>query len=254
MRTLFSGPVVFLSKCLGMLPVIWTDDDAESDCKSYFNLYTFIVFLAWIGVTVISGMRVDLIDPWPAAGVFTPDNVTDSARFLGRVSLQSIVLSLIILLQMTVDTYLGSVMSNALIAVMFGIFKCTNFAEVLYSISQLDSQLELKEKHYDKIKRKTLYWVVVEIFLLVLHMVGIVFMFEDVSRYGYFVHLTSSSTWSIFLQGPDPARADPLRQHGHRSAGPPVHPHVYGHLQEIQNSQQDHPAHCQALQNLQSRG
>ena len=39
--------------------------------------------------------------------------------------------------QMTVDTYLGSVMSNALCAVMFGIFKCTNFAEVLYSISQL---------------------------------------------------------------------------------------------------------------------
>ena len=38
---------------------------------------------------------------------------------------------------MTVDTYLGSVMSNALCAVMFGIFKCTNFAEVLYSISQL---------------------------------------------------------------------------------------------------------------------
>ena len=32
-----------------MLPVIWTDDDAESDCKSYFNLYTFVVFLAWIG-------------------------------------------------------------------------------------------------------------------------------------------------------------------------------------------------------------
>ena len=44
-----SGPVVFLSKCLAMLPVIWTDDDAESDCKSYFNLYTFVVFLAWIG-------------------------------------------------------------------------------------------------------------------------------------------------------------------------------------------------------------
>ena len=81
-----AGPVVFLSKCLGMLPVIWTDDDAESDCKSYFNLYTFIVFLAWIGVAVISGFRVNLIDPWPAGGVFTGDNVTDSTRFLGRVS------------------------------------------------------------------------------------------------------------------------------------------------------------------------
>merc|ERR1712029_825056 len=95
------------------------------------------------------------------------DNVTDSKRFMGR---------------MTVDSYLGSVLSNAIIAVMFGIFKCTNFAEVLYSVSQLDSQLELKEKHYDKIKRKTLYWVVVEIILLVLQMVGVVFMFEDIQR------------------------------------------------------------------------
>ena len=51
-----------------------------------------------------------------------------------------------------------------------------------FFLQKQDSQLELKEKHYDKIKRKTLYWVVVEIFLLVLHMVGIVFMFEDVSR------------------------------------------------------------------------
>ena len=82
-----SGPVVFLSKCLGMLPVIWTDDDAESDCKSYFNLYTFIVFLAWIGVAVISGFRVNLIDPWPSSGNFSGDNSTDSKRFMGRVSL-----------------------------------------------------------------------------------------------------------------------------------------------------------------------
>merc|ERR1719225_1020325 len=84
--------------------------------------------------------------------------------------------------RMTVDTYLGCVLSNAIIAAMFGIFKCTNFAEVLYSVSQLDSQLELKEKHYDKIKRKTLYWVVVELLLLVLQMAGVVFMFEDISR------------------------------------------------------------------------
>ena len=75
---------------------------------------------------------------------------------------------------MTVDTYLGCVLSNAIIAAMFGIFKCTNFAEVflclkeffsfschafisqvLYSVSQLDSQLELKEKHYDKVSAET---------------------------------------------------------------------------------------------------
>ena len=32
---------------MAMLPVIWTDDEAESECKTYFNLYTFVVFLAW---------------------------------------------------------------------------------------------------------------------------------------------------------------------------------------------------------------
>ena len=37
---------MFVSKMLGMLPAIWTDDDTESDneCKSYFNLYTFLIF------------------------------------------------------------------------------------------------------------------------------------------------------------------------------------------------------------------
>ena len=69
-------------------------------------------------------------------------------------------------------------------------------------MSQLDSQLELKEKHYDKvsllnklhegspcmniclcqIKRKTLYWVVVELILLGAQMTGVVFMFEDIQR------------------------------------------------------------------------
>merc|ERR1711936_441588 len=162
-----AGPVVFLSKCLAMLPVIWTDDDAESECKTYFNLYTFIVFLGWIGLAVITGRRVERVDPWPAEKLFTGDNITDSERFLGR---------------MTVDTYIGSLFSNCLVAVLFGIFKCTSFAEVLFTTSEVDSQLELKEKHYDKIKRKTLYWVSVELILIAAHVVGVVFMFEDIQR------------------------------------------------------------------------
>jgi len=162
-----AGPVVFLSKCLAMLPVIWTDDDAESECKTYFNLYTFVLFLGWIGLAVIIGGRVDLVDPWPAEKTFSGENVTSSDRFLGR---------------MTVDTYIGSLFSNCLVAVLFGIFKCTSFAEVLFTTSEVDSQLELKEKHYDKIKRKTLYWIVVELILIAIHMVGIVFMFEDIQR------------------------------------------------------------------------
>merc|ERR1719361_941505 len=167
-----AGPVVFLSKSMAMLPVIWTDDEAESECKTYFNLYTFVVFLAWFGLAVIAALRVCKMDneiTWPCDNktALMGENATSEKRFLSR---------------MTVDSYIGCLFSNCIVAILFGIFKCTSFAEVLYKASQLDSQLELKEKHYDKIKRKTLYWVVVEIFLLVLHMVGIVFMFEDVSR------------------------------------------------------------------------
>ena len=40
-----AGPVVFVSKTLGMLPAIWTEDENESECKSYFNLYTFVLFI-----------------------------------------------------------------------------------------------------------------------------------------------------------------------------------------------------------------
>ena len=29
---------------LGMIPVIWTEEQDDSDCKSYYNLYTFIIF------------------------------------------------------------------------------------------------------------------------------------------------------------------------------------------------------------------
>jgi len=162
-----AGPVVFLSKALAMLPVIWTEDDAESDCKTYFNLYTFIVFLGWIGLAVITGSRIDKVERWPAEQTFTGDNMTEPQRFLG---------------QMTMDTYVGSLFTNCLVAVLFGIFKCTTFAEVLFTTSEIDSQLELKEKHYDKIKRKTIYWIVVELILLMLHMTGVVFLLEDIQR------------------------------------------------------------------------
>merc|ERR1719433_1879066 len=167
-----AGPVVFLSKSMAMLPVIWTDDEAESECKTYFNLYTFVVFLAWFGLAVIAALRVCKMDneiTWPCDNTtaLMGENATSEKRFLSR---------------MTVDSYIGCLFSNCIVAILFGIFKCTSFAEVLYKASEVDSQLELKEKHYDKIKRKTLYWVVVEILLLVLQMVGVVFLFEDIQR------------------------------------------------------------------------
>merc|ERR1712165_246265 len=167
-----AGPVVFLSKSMAMLPVIWTDDEAESECKTYFNLYTFVVFLAWFGLAVIAALRVCKMDneiTWPCDNktALMGENATSEKRFLSR---------------MTVDSYIGCLFSNCIVAILFGIFKCTSFAEVLYKASEVDSQLELKEKHYDKIKRKTLYWVSVEIVLIAAHVVGVVFMFEDIQR------------------------------------------------------------------------
>merc|ERR1712045_284396 len=167
-----AGPVVFLSKSMAMLPVIWTDDEAESECKTYFNLYTFIVFLAWFGLAVIAALRVCKMDneiTWPCDNTtaLMGENATSEKRFLSR---------------MTVDSYIGCLFSNCIVAILFGIFKCTSFAEVLYKASEVDSQLELKEKHYDKIKRKTLYWVSVELILIASHVVGIVVMFEDIQR------------------------------------------------------------------------
>merc|ERR1719266_1133564 len=151
-----AGPVVFLSKSMAMLPVIWTDDEAESECKTYFNRYTFVVFLAWFGLAVIAALRVCKMDneiTWPCDNktALMGENATSEKRFLSR---------------MTVDSYIGCLFSNCIVAILFGIFKCTSFAEVLYKASEVDSQLELKEKHYDKIKRKTLYWVALELLLI----------------------------------------------------------------------------------------
>lgn len=41
--------------------------------------------------------------------------------------------------------------------------------QVLMGLSEIDAQLELQAKHYDKIKRKTLYWIVFLGALLAIH-------------------------------------------------------------------------------------
>merc|ERR1719150_1064429 len=77
-----AGPVVFLSKCMGMLPLIWTEDETESECKTYFNMYTFLVFIGWIGLAVLTGIRIDTITTWPAE---THMNSTQPQRFFGKM-------------------------------------------------------------------------------------------------------------------------------------------------------------------------
>ncbi len=149
-----AGPVVFVSKTLGMLPVIWTEDEEESECKSYFNLYTFIIFIGWVGLAAVSGLRMETVGEWPGDRMYTKDNATDPKRFLGKSSM---------------DTYLAATWVAALVAVLFSVFKCRSFAEVLFGLSEIDAQLELREKHYDKLKRKSLYWIIFLLFLLALH-------------------------------------------------------------------------------------
>ena len=57
------------------------------------------------------------------------------------------------------DTYVACTWVASLVALLFGVFKCRSFAEVLFGLSETDAQLELQEKHYEKIKRKSLYWI-----------------------------------------------------------------------------------------------
>ena len=53
-----------------------------------------------------------------------------------------------------------------------------SFAEILFGLSETDGQLELREKHYEKIKRKSLYWIAFLVILLAAHALAFFFMLE----------------------------------------------------------------------------
>lgn len=154
-----AGPIVFLSKSLGMLPLIWTEDDEGAECKSYFNMYTFLVFFGWIGLAVLSGFRIGkMTGETPAAF-----NSTMEARFFSKE---------------TIDVYTGTIFANCLVAVILGAFKSRTFAEVLFNTAEIDSQLQLKEKHYNKLKNKSLFWVIIELVLVIGHAVPLYFFLD----------------------------------------------------------------------------
>lgn len=99
---------------------------------------------------VMTAIHVNEVGDWPGEKPLPTENATDPKRFLTKASM---------------DTYIGSTWIASLIALIFGIFKCRCFAEILFGLSEVDAQLELREKHYDKIKRKSIYCIV---FLLVI--------------------------------------------------------------------------------------
>jgi len=165
-----AGPMIFLAKTVSMLPCIWTDDEPENECKAYFNLYTFVVFLSFYAMAIASGFRINLIGreiTWPDDEVRAGNETISERRFFSRL---------------IVDGYAGCLFTNAIVSTSWTIFKCTRFAEMLYTISQVDGQLELKEKHYEKIKTKTTNWISLEIILTASHLVGLIWMLESIRR------------------------------------------------------------------------
>ena len=87
-------------------------------------------------MAVLTGYRIAYVDSWPG-DVFKPGNSTDPLRFLSKS---------------TVDTYCACTWVASLTTLLFGVFKCRSMAEILFGLSEADAQLELQEKHYDKLK------------------------------------------------------------------------------------------------------
>jgi len=179
-----AGPVVFVSKMLGMIPVIWTEDEEESECKSYFNLYTFVIFIGWVGLATITGLRVSDVptEKWP--GTMAGANASNHLKFITRSSM---------------DTYVACTWVASLVALLFGVFKCRSFAEVLFGLSETDAQLELQEKHYDKIKRKSLYWIAFMVLLLAGHTVAFYFLYTDSVGFDILISLSDSLAHATIL-------------------------------------------------------
>ena len=52
-------------------------------------------------------------------------------------------------------------------------------------MSETDAQLELREKHYEKIKRKSLYWIVFLLVLLTLHSFALYTILTDSNMFDF---------------------------------------------------------------------
>jgi len=185
-----AGPVVFVSKMLGMIPVIWTEEQDDSDCKSYYNLYTFIIFAGWIGLACVSGLRIneDHIE-WPDKSDLDTLNATDPRRYVSKS---------------TADTYMACTWCASLVTLAFGIFKSRVFAEILFGISECDAQLELQERHYVKIRKKSNYWIFFLILMIGGHTTAFVWILKDSVGFDILIALSDAmahtTTYVLDLQ------------------------------------------------------
>ena len=124
-----------------------------------------MVVPGWISMAIMSAMQIGKVETWPGDMILTGDNRTSPIKFVSKSA---------------VDTYFACTWAASLIALLFGVFKCRSMADVLFGLSEADAQLELKEKHYEKIKRKSLYWILFLTCLLAIHGLAFTFMVKDI--------------------------------------------------------------------------
>ena len=123
-----------------------------------------------MGLATITGLRVSDVptENWP--GTKPGMNATSHLKFITRyyfycqkgfyfLLMMTNFYLIFLLFRSSMDTYVACTWVASLVALLFGVFKCRSFAEVLFGLSETDAQLELQEKHYEKIKRKSLYWI-----------------------------------------------------------------------------------------------
>ena len=92
----------------------------------------------------------------------------------------------------------------SLVTLAFGIFKSRVFAEILFGISECDAQLELQERHYVKIRKKSNYWILFLILMLAGHTTAFVWILKDSVGFDILIALSDAmahtTTYVLDLQ------------------------------------------------------
>ncbi|XP_071746715.1 uncharacterized protein [Lepeophtheirus salmonis] len=118
--------MIFMSKTLGLLPVIWTEEDLEGECKTYLNFYTFILYICWVALFVLTFIKLNVSTEWPSDTAFQ--------HYMNKTNNGCVVLS-----SATFQANLGGQWISAILIVSCGILNSRSLADVFYSLSGVDS-------------------------------------------------------------------------------------------------------------------
>ena len=83
-------------------------------------------FPGWIALAVMSALQISYVEKWPGNRPLVGENATSAMRFVTRS---------------TVDAYFACTWAAALVALLFGVFKCRKMADILFGLSETDAQV-----------------------------------------------------------------------------------------------------------------